>query len=126
MNEDEIRMQLNALAELQCQQDALRIDKQKLLDSVLTPEIRQQMAEIEMECRPQEETIKEAIDDATEAVKMSVLKFGQSVKGERLHAVWMQGRHKWDTRALSGYMVEHPELGRFYSMGDPSITIRKV
>lgn len=62
----------------------------------------------------------------TEAVKASVIAEGESVKGERLQAVWVKGRTSWDTKALDGYSAAHPEIERFRKVGEPNVTIRTV
>lgn len=55
-----------------------------------------------------------------------VLKVEESVKGERLQAAFTKGRTTWDTSALSGYALAHPELEKLKKVGKPSVSIREV
>jgi phage host-nuclease inhibitor protein Gam len=123
---DEIVSRLDALADLQAQQAVLELDKRQALDSVLTPAIRQQIADIELEYAPSLQMLSQSIADKEAEVKRWVKTFGESVKGQRLHAVYMQGRVSWNTRALDGYALAHPELLSFRDVGEPSVSIRKV
>ena len=55
-----------------------------------------------------------------------VLKGKVSVKGEKLQAIFSAGRQTWDTKALGGYALAHPELEKLKKVGKPSVSIREV
>ena len=116
---------LNQLGELAAQQDLLRIKKQELIDSVLTPEIKQQMRDIEDEFEPQARAIDEKTDALAAEIKADVLAGGKTVKGEVYQAVWTKGRVKINDKAFFEYLKVHPELAYMRSVGDPSVSIRK-
>ena len=118
--------QLDTLAELQAQRDVLALNKQAMIDSVLTPEIKTQIADIEIEFLPQFTEVDEKIAALTAEVKGGVLAEGKSVKGAHLHAVYAGGRVSYDTKALDKYAKEHPEIDMLRSEGQPSVSIRKV
>ena len=122
----EIGEQLDLLAELQAMQDAIRLEKQGLIDQILTPEIRQQIAEIEAEYAVREETVTERLDELTKGVKAAVITFGESVKGQRLHAVYSRGRDSWDSKTLMRLAKSIPEIWGAHSQGKPSVSIRRV
>ncbi len=122
----DIRKFLDVLGELYAQRDVIRLEKRTLLDSILTPEIRQQIADIEAEYAPRSEELEARLSERETAVKRVILAFGDSVKGERLHAVYARGRVSWDTKRLDGYLVAHPELDAFRFVGEPSVSIRKI
>ena len=108
MNEEVIEM-LDELAQLRAQADVLGLDKQAAIDSILTPSIRQQLADIEAEFAEEAETVNAKIADAEKAIKRAVKQLGKSIKGECLQAVFGK-RTSWDTRALNGYAAAHPEV----------------
>ena len=62
----------------------------------------------------------------TQEIKEAVLRIGNTVPGSFLQAVWNKGRTSWDSKALVGYAVSHPEINDLKKVGNPSITIRKV
>ena len=122
----QIRGQLEALAELMAQEDVIRLQKEALKATVLTDEIRQQLADIDLEFASQEEAVSELIATTRTEVMAAVLTHGASVKAERMQAVWSKPRTKWDTKGLEGYAVAHPELLRFRAHGQASVSFRKV
>jgi len=127
MNEEQsIQMALDRLAEYQAQQEELRLRKQDLIDSVLTAQIKQQIFDIEAKCQPGEEECAARLQETEAAVRAAVLAVGKSVKGAHLQAVLMKGRVSWDTKAIDGYAMNHPELFTFRTEGKPSVSIRKV
>ena len=120
------KQKLDRLAELKAEQDLLNIKKQELIDSVLTPEIRTKIAEIEEEFEPQFEAVNFTTDELSKTIKAEVVGLGETVKGAVLQCCFVKGRISWDTKGLDGYLVDHPELNRFRKQGDPSASIRKA
>lgn len=59
-------------------------------------------------------------------INIGVLEKGESIKGELLQAVFSKGRTTWDTPALAGYAIAHPELNKLKKVGKPSVSIREV
>lgn len=117
---------LDQLAELQAQQTLISLDKQKLIDAILTPEIRAQIEAIEAEFSGKSETVNGKIAELTTAVKQAVIERGETVKGSHLMAVLAKGRVSWDTKKLDGLMMVLPQLVYARKEGEPSVSIRKV
>jgi hypothetical protein len=119
----DIRERLNQLSELQAQRDLLDIDFQQKRESILAP-VAQQIADLEAELEPLVDALNRQINALTAEIETAVICEGESVKGERLQAVFAKGRVTWDSRALVGYAAAHPEIERFRKTGEPSVTIR--
>ena len=124
---------IEKLADLQeqvaIQRTALDTQKQALVDSILTEEIKAKIKEIDVEFSPQYDAVNEMQKKVTEIekeVKDDVIASGETLKGTRLMAVYAKGRVSWDTKALDGYVVAHPEVDQFRKVGEPSVSIRKV
>jgi len=115
---------LDRLAEFQAQRDVMNLDKQAAIDSVLTPEIRVRIVDIEAEFDDKAQAVVSNIAALETEIKVAVVAHGETVKGSLLMAVWNKGRASWDDKALQGYMKAHPELADFRKQGDPSISIR--
>ena len=128
MNENRIKMYLDNLANTYSERDAILAAKKELLDSVLTPEIKQKMADIEAEFAGKIETVSERITTQEQDVKQEVILHGSSVKGEFLQAVYVKGREgSWDSGKLKGIAMAHPEiLAAKKPDGEPSVQIRTV
>lgn len=121
---DSIARKLDRLAEYRAQRDLLDVQKNAAIDSVLTPEIRAKLAEINAEFEPDERAADESIAALELEVKADALAYGETVRGERVMAVWNRGRVSWDNAGLERYMEAHPEIKRFRRQGEPSISIK--
>lgn len=117
---------LDRLAEYQAQRTIAEMDKQALIDSVLTPEIKAKLADIEAEFADKVGAVDQNINDLTARVKQAVISDGQTVKGNYLQAVYMKGRVSWDTKTLEGLAIAMPKLLDAKKEGEPSVSIRKV
>jgi len=122
----EIQEKLDLLAEIKAEEDYLKIKKQELIDSVLTPEIKAEIQAIEAETAPAFEAIAEKAKAVEAEIKEQVLSHGESVKGNVYHAVFAKGRVKWNDSGLMQYLSVHPEIAYLREVGDPSVSIRKV
>ena len=122
----EIEQKLDQLADLQAQADVIRMKFNDLRDGVMTPEIKQALADIDAEERTTLEAMSEGISKMTASVKDDILKLQATVKGKYLQAVYAKGRVSWDTKSLDGYAAGHPEIAQFRKEGDPSVSIRNV
>jgi len=121
-----IEQQLDRLADLQAQADVIRMKFNELRDGVMTPEIKQALADIDAEEATTLEAVRAGIDNLTAEVKDAVILAGATVKSKYLQAVWAKGRVSWDTKALDGYAAGHPEIAQFRKEGEPSVSIRNV
>jgi hypothetical protein len=122
----DIASKLDQLADLHNQQDRLSGDKQALVDQVLTPEVRERLAEIEAEFESKSEIAGVKIATLEAEIKAEVLAQRETVKGGKFQAVWNKGRQSWDDKGLTAYAESHPEVMQFRKQGEPSVTIRKV
>ena len=122
----DVAEKLNQLDDFQAQKALLDLDKQSKIDQVLTPEIKQAIADIELEYAGMSEGVDENITKLTAEIKDDVIQLGGTVKGDHMMAVWNKGRVSWDTKSLDGYAIAHPELTQFRKEGEPSVSIRKV
>lgn len=64
--------------------------------------------------------------ELTNQVKEVVIRTETSIKGMYLHAIFTKGKTTWDTKALGGFAIVHPEISQFKKVGQPSVSIREV
>jgi hypothetical protein len=126
MNEHEIIIALDTLANYQAQVDYLALEKHRLLDEALPAEVKARMAEIETEFADKASAAQENINALTAQIKAAVLANGASVKGSFLHAVYAKGRVSWDGKKLDGMMSLIPALADARKEGEPSVSFRAV
>jgi hypothetical protein len=121
-----IAQKLDQLANYQAQKDYFALQKQELIDQVLTPEIKARLDEVEVEFAGRLQAVNDTIAALEEEIKQDVLRHGVSIKGTFLRAVWNKGRVTWDTRALDEFTLTHPEIASYRKQGEPFIRISKV
>lgn len=126
MSEQEIKELLDKLADLYCAKDAIMLQKQDVIDSILTPEIKAKLAEIDAEFEDKALAVNDTIASLEAEARTAVLEHGTTVKGAYLQAVWNKGRVSWDTKSLDGYMAAHPEVSAFRKVGEASVSLRKI
>lgn len=112
MTEQEIIQKMEALSELEAQR------------AVMAGEYNEQIASLTAMRDGVCEEIDSTIQAAQQDIKAAVVEFGKSIKSARLHAVWSKPRVRWDSKALDGYALNHPELFAFRTEGKPSCSIR--
>ena len=66
----------------------------------------------------------ENIKNLEEQIKAEVLQSGESVKTDKIMAVWNKGKTTWDSRLLDGYAVAHPEILQARKVGNPTVSFR--
>ena len=121
---DEIVSMLNQFANLKAALDVHRLEKEDLIAQILTPEIKAQIADIEAEFSEKTAAANKNLAELEAAIKAAVTAHGETVSAEHYQAVYSKGRTSWDTKALDGFCVAHPEVAQFKTTGAPSVSIR--
>jgi len=101
------------------QQDISELEDQAFLNS---PDLNGRRHEIFDALK----VIEEKGSKLTKMINEAVLEGGESIKGEKLQAVFSNGRTTWDSKALVGYAVAHPEIEKLKKTGKPSVSIREI
>lgn len=117
---------LDQLADLRFALDDIRLSKQDAVDAAIPPEVKAELAAIDLEYAPMIEEAEARYAALEQQVKTEVLAHGATVKGAHVQAVYIRGRVTWDAKALDGYAMDHPELFVFRKEGAPSVSIRAV
>ena len=124
MTEAEIQEMLSELSVLYGERDMLELDREALIDQVMTPEIKAKIAEINAEFADKQVAADERVAKLTNAIKAAVAEFGDTVSSQHLMAVYAKGRVSWDTAKLDGLAMVIPQLASARKEGQPSVTIR--
>lgn len=122
----DIYTQIEEYSKLSAGIDDIQAQKQALIDSVLTPEIKEQLAEIDAEFDPKIAELNMTLRIMEEQIKEVVITAGQTIKGSMHQFVFSKPRVTWDTKGLDGYAAAHPEIERFRKVGSPSVSVRGV
>ena len=118
--------QLDALAALQARHARLQADHTAARLAALPARVRQRLQELDAYYAADLATLERELAAATTLIKAAVLEHGHSIRGERLQAVYVQGKASWDDSALQGYSLVHPEILRCRTVGKASVQLRKV
>lgn len=117
---------LEQLAQAESQAQLINAHFAQVRETILTPEIKAQLAQVDEEQTQASAAIVAGINSLREQVKAAVIATGATVKGSMFQAVYVKGRDAWDVKALDGYAAAHPEILPFRTTGAPSVTIRGV
>lgn len=123
---EQIKQKLCQIDELNAQLDLINIYKQDAINKVLTPEIKAELAAIDIEFGQQIEAITSTIAIIEADVKAGIVALGQTVKEGRFMAMYNKGRVTWDTKKMEGFALAHPEIAALRKEGEPFATIKKV
>lgn len=126
MSTQSIIEKLDRLAELRSAIDAINLRYDELRNTVLTPEIRASLKEIEDERYTALDAAQAGLSDLENEIKAGVIIAGESVKGAWLHAIYSKPKVTWDNKGLSGFAVAHPEINAFRKIGECSVSIRQA
>jgi hypothetical protein len=88
--------------------------------------LAQRKAEIEAEFSGKTEAVDENIKKLTDEIKNDVKSLHYTVNGKYFQAVYNKGKKSWITQRLDAYTETHPDIKECYTIGDPSVTIRKI
>lgn len=116
---------LDRLHILKSMREANEKTLQESIDKVYTQRIRDKVEALRTTFAENNSVIDAEISELENSIRQDVIDEGATIKGSNLMAVYNKGRITWDTKGLDGFMVAHPEIEVFRSVGDPSVTIRK-
>ena len=115
---------LNQLAEWRSAVNEIYAEKQVLIESLYTPELKQKIQDIENEFKPKAESMNNSITNLETSIKADVIQSGETAQGDQLEAVFASGRKSWDTKGMDEAIKVLPQLEQFKKQGDPYVTIR--
>jgi hypothetical protein len=123
IEEERITDELNELAELESQLEALETEQEARRGQILTPEIQAQLNAIDDEFCNITEPLSKSISALKKRIKERAEQYGLTVKGNGFQAVWRRGPVKWDTKGLEEFAKTNPEVLRFRKEGRGSAVI---
>jgi hypothetical protein len=82
--------------------------------------------EIEFEFHGKIGAVDENIKALEAEIKAATKAEGKTVKGKYFSAIYVKGRTSWDTEGLNVYADQHPGVVKYRTVGEPSITLRRV
>ena len=100
--------------------------KQQVIDTIITPEIKQQLQDIEAEFAPLFQALTMEFADVEVQLKNAVIETGQTVRGTTHMAVYAKPRISWDTKMLDGLAMLIPQVNEAKTIGQPSVSIRLI
>jgi Tfp pilus assembly protein PilO len=114
---------LDELAELRAAASLTRADYEQRRAEILRA-VQAELEALEAEYAPLFETAAERQTALEAEIKALVAEGGQSVRHRGIQAVYARGRTTWDTKGLTAYAAEHPEVNQYRREGKPSVSLR--
>jgi hypothetical protein len=102
--------------------------KQKLyaeeLAELVPPEVRETVTKFEAHHKEFMTGLQERKAEVRAEIDRRVLVAGETVKTDRVSAIWIKGRVSWDGKMLDGMAKIDPRLLAARKEGEPTVTIR--
>lgn len=123
--ERRIQASLEMFNELSDKMTGLIDDLKKAKDDAIPASVKRRLRTIERQYESQMKAERQKMDDLAESIRTDTISYGKSIKNAGWHAVYAAGRITWNTVALEGYAVAHPEVLEFQRDSGPYVAIRK-
>lgn len=123
---NDIRQLLKKLHEAKCAVDLVTIERDQLIDGVLSAEQRNAIRDIREEYQDRLDAALKAVEELDQQVRAAVHEHGESVKTDRMHAIYTQPAPSWDSEGLLA-MAQNPEFAWLLSFrreSAPRVQIR--
>lgn len=124
-NAQTIKTKIEELTQVKSAADVTRLDYEQKRTEILKA-VQEELNALDAEYNPLLEAAATRAATLETEVRQDVMKFGASVKGSKLYAVYVRGRVSWDTKELDHYALTHPEVSAFRKEGAPSVSLRNV
>lgn len=121
-----IKQLLKQLHDAKCAVDLATIERDQLIDGVLSAEQRNAIRDIRDEYQDRINAALKAAEELDQQVRAAVQEHGESVKTDHLHAIYMQPAPTWDSDGLLA-MAQNPEFAwllSFCKNAPPRVQIR--
>ena len=125
MHREEVLAAVKAYEESLAVLDIVLWDVEQLRNKVLTPVIKAELEAIAFEYAEHRQAAEALIKEAKERLRLSVLAYGASIRGEITLATYSAGKSGWDAKKLEILSEMIPELNDARTPAKPRITIRK-
>lgn len=119
----DIAAKLGRLAELRAGAESSKAAYEVKKAEILS-KIQPELDALEREYTPLLQALTEQEANTTAEIKNDVLRFGASVRTDKIKAVYTNGRVSWDTKGLTRYAEAHPDVLEFRKQGAPLVIIR--
>jgi hypothetical protein len=110
---------------IQAEKSAIRAEVEAQTRGVYDA-IAQRKAEIEAEFLGKTEAVDENIAALEKEVKEAVKSIGFTVASAHYQAVFTKGKKSWINQRLEKYTETHPDIKECYTVGDPSVALRRL
>ena len=106
--------------------NAVEAKKAEIIDTILTPEIKEQLAALDAEFDPNIEALRQKQSKLEAQIKKNVAVLGSTIRNDLFMAVYNSPRVSWNNEMLEGFMPAYPQLEQAKSVGKPSVSIRRT
>lgn len=126
---EEIQTALEKGYEIDIEVNRMATEKQAKIDSILTPELRKQIKEIEEEFAPYANAASNNKKKFHDEARDKCLKLGDTVNAIHYQVIYNKGKSGIDQEAVAKYFEAHKddeEVKALFKTGDPYTTIKAI
>lgn len=126
---EEIQALLEKGYEFDIEVNKMTLDKQAKIDAILTPELRQQIKDIEEEFAPYATAASNNKKKVHDEARAKCLTLGETVNATHYQVVYNKGKSGIDQDAVTKYFEVHKddeEVKALFKTGDPYTSIKAI
>jgi hypothetical protein len=104
----------------------LQADKETLKKTQIPLDIQVKLEEIDMEFEPQMKAVEEEVKAKKDTLQKLLKDYGKPIKSTYYSYTYKDGKPEWNTDALDGYALTHPEILWMRKDGAPVTRLTKL
>jgi hypothetical protein len=135
MDQEKLKSLMDAYGNAAYKKDVLQMEKQKLIDGILTDEIKLKLAEIDAEFLGKENGIIEEEKSSRKILDRAIVEYTKELsvgkdkiyfKSPLMTLTVSEPEVTWDVSAIDAYAISgHPELLSFRKVGQPKTRLTR-
>lgn len=122
---NDVRSMLDRYMNLSDAIEALRLDREAIIDSLIPDEVKKEIADVEFEYSLTIADAEERKRELEKEIKDAIKSVGVSVSTDRVRATLVKPKPSWDGKKLLGYAAAHPEIKTFMKEREPYVQLKR-
>ena len=126
MNEQELKKLMDDLDDTEVHLGNIYADKETLKKTQIPLQIQVKLEEIDMEFADKIEVIESMVKEKKDQLQKFLKDYGKPIKSTFYSYTFKDGKPDWNTDALDGYALTHPEILWMRKDGSPITRLTKI
>lgn len=126
LEEQELKVLMDDLDNTEVHLGNLQADKETLKKTIIPLQLQVKLEEVDIEFADQIKVIEEQVKAKKEQLQKLLKEYGKPIKSSFYSYTFKDGKPEWNTDALDGYALTHPEILWMRKDGSPITRLTKI